>query len=98
MEENRREPREPVQVHGASIREQSGSWAAAIVYDLSIHGFKAEWLYRLHPGDRICAKLPEMEGRPAKVISTDDLVIGCELESPLHPAVFDRILRTGQSD
>lgn len=91
--EERREARLIVDIEGARLREAGASGTSVGVYDLSPSGFRTEWPYRLRVGDRVWLTLPGLEAQPATVRWTEGFAIGCQFERPIHPSVFDHLLR-----
>jgi PilZ domain len=77
----------------ARLRETAGSsWPVRLI-DLSPRGFRAAWHYSLKAGDRVWLKIGDMEALCALVRWNREFEIGCEFEHPIHPAVFDHIVR-----
>ena len=73
------------------LRVSGGKPIDARLIDLSITGFRIQFIARLHPGDRIWLGLPTLSSLPAFVAWSDGLVTGCRFENPLYAGVFDRI-------
>ncbi len=90
----RSEPRVELAWEGPTLRSAFASPAKVIVHDLSAHGFRAEWPYKLQRGDRVWLKMPGFEALPALVAWCIDFRIGCKFEHALHPAVFDKIVQS----
>jgi hypothetical protein len=65
---------------------------AATLRDLSVTGFRTEFVSHLHMGDRVWLSLPGLAPLAASVTWSDGVVTGCRFETPLHVAVFDRIV------
>lgn len=91
--EPRRAERLPLDVLGG-VRKQSSTTLDARILDLSTHGFRATVSAPLQEGSVVWLKLPGLAAQQARVAWCDGLVAGCALTAPLHPAVFDHIVRT----
>jgi hypothetical protein len=77
----------------AKLREPAGSsWPVKLI-DLSRSGFRASWHYSLKAGDRVWLKIGDMQALSAIVRWSRDFEIGCAFEQPIHPAVFEHIVR-----
>lgn len=90
--EHRKEPRVDLCVDGPTLREAGGTAAPVRLLDLSRHGFRTEWPYRLEKGRRIWLKIPGLEAMPATVAWEANYTIGCKFDAPLHAAVLARIV------
>ncbi|MFO1239637.1 MAG: PilZ domain-containing protein [Sphingomonadaceae bacterium] len=90
--DGRAEPRVLLMVEGATLRVPGGSAAKVTLRDLSRQGFCTEWPYVLHRGQRVWLKFPDFEIFAAKVAWDQRYVIGCEFDTPLHQAVFSRMI------
>lgn len=60
--------------------------------DLSTSGFRTEFVAHLHMGDRVWLSLPGLAPLAASVTWSDGAATGCRFETPLHVAVFERIV------
>ena len=89
----RKAPRFPVEFE-ALIRKQGGGRFNVVVYDLSTHGFKIAPHADLPVGSLIWIRVPGLESLAARVAWGDYEWAGCEFETPLHPAVLDRLVQT----
>lgn len=89
---NRSEPRIDVWLEGATLREPGCNSAPVKLHDLSARGFRTEWPYLMARGNRVWLKLPNFEAWSALVAWNHRFELGCKFETPLHPAVFDRIV------
>jgi hypothetical protein len=90
--EHRKEPRVDLCVDGPTLREAGGTAAPVRLLDLSRHGFRTEWPYRLERGRRIWLKIPGLEAMPATVAWEANYTVGCKFDAPLHAAVLARIV------
>jgi hypothetical protein len=55
--DSRREPRVDLCVDGPTLREAGGTAAPVRLLDLSRHGFRTQWPYRLQKGKRVWLKI-----------------------------------------
>ena len=62
------------------------------VFNLSREGCKLEFLERPELEETVWVKLEGLELLQAKVCWIEELCVGVEFESPLHPAVFKTIV------
>lgn len=62
------------------------------VLDLSPHGCRIECIERSLPEDRLWLKFKGLEALQATICWVDGFVAGVEFETPIHSAVFDRML------
>lgn len=88
----RREHRVNLQVEGPTLRQPGGAPAAIKLHNLSVHGFRTEWPYKLRRGDRVWLKISGIEALSALVAWEKGFTIGCKFETPLHPAVLAKIV------
>lgn len=78
---------------GVKLRRQGESWFNARLANLSLTGFRVQSFAKLDLDSTIHVMLPGFDGRKAKVVWTRDHEAGCQFERPLHPAIFEHILR-----
>ena len=76
----------------ARLRDRSATRFEISVLDLSLTGFRAETLHRVHPGTLVWITLPGFSGLEAQVAWQQNEHIGCAFRQPLHPAVFEHIV------
>lgn len=96
--DGREEQRVALMVEGATLRVPGGSATKVTLRDFSRQGFCTEWPYILHKGQRVWLKVPSFEIFPAKVAWEMRYTIGCEFDTPLHHAVFSRIVALMKKD
>lgn len=87
-------PRVDLWVEGPTLREAGGSAVKVKIHDISTHGFRTEWPYKLRPGDRVWLRIAGLEALSALVAWENNYTIGCKFETPIHPAVFERIVES----
>lgn len=95
--EDRSAPRQRVNIP-ATLRPSGGKGFQTVVLDLSLGGFCANALQRLHPGNRCWLTLPGMEALQAEVIWWDSGRVGCAFANLLSPIVHDNILARSRGD
>ena len=76
----------------ATLRRQGESKFSANVADLSESGFRVESHYAIPMGAQVWLTLPGLAAVPAIVAWSSGHSLGCRFESPLHPAVLDRVI------
>lgn len=76
----------------ASLRPSGSRSFQTVVRDLSMSGFSAAAVNRIHPGTRCWLTLPGMESLAAKVVWWDNGIVGCAFENLLSPIILDNIL------
>jgi len=93
----RRALRKPVRLT-AQLRDRGSTRKFTIaLVDLSLSGFRAETIARLHEGTLVWLTLPGMAGLEARVVWIDHVRCGCAFTQPLHQAVFDRIVALSEA-
>lgn len=63
------------------------------ILDISTHGVRIAAIQLLRIGDTCWIRLPQLEPQQAKVMWSDDFVVGCQFTRPLHPSVLENILK-----
>lgn len=81
---------------GVKLRRPGENWFNARLANLSPTGFRVQSFARLEQDSTIYIMLPGFDGRAAKVVWTREHEAGCQFERPLHPAIFDHILRVSR--
>ena len=64
------------------------------VHDASCHGCKIDFVERPIPADRAWIKFDGLEPLAAEVCWVKGFATGLRFEKPIHPAVFERLLKT----
>ena len=80
----------------ALLRDRTGRRCAVSVVDLSLTGFRAETVSKLHPGTLVWVTLPGLQGLEATIAWQRGEHIGAAFVRPLYAAVFDHIVRLAQ--
>lgn len=78
---------------GVQLRRKGERWFSCRILDMSLVGFRLTSFARLQIGMEVWIMFPGFEGRRAKVVWTASHEAGCVLDQPLHPAIFDHIVR-----
>lgn len=76
----------------AQLRASGGRAFQTVVNDLSISGFSAAAINRMHQGQVCWITLPGLESLQAQVVWWDNSLVGCAFEHLLNPIVHDGIL------
>ncbi|QYU70205.1 PilZ domain-containing protein [Leptolyngbya sp. 15MV] len=77
----------------AQLRPSGGRAFQTVVHDLSISGFSAAAISRMHDGQLCWITLPGLESLQAQVVWWDNSIVGCAFEQLLSPIVHDNILQ-----
>ena len=90
-QEDRSAPRTKMSIP-ASIRASGSKAYQTVVRDLSLSGFSATAINRLHPGTLCWITLPGLESMQAQVIWWENSLVGCAFQKLLSPIIYDNIL------
>ncbi len=77
----------------ATLRASGGRAFQSVVHDLSISGFSAASINRMHDGQLCWLTLPGLESLEAQVVWWDNCIVGCAFSDLLSPIVHDNILQ-----
>ena len=77
----------------ATLRASGGRAFQSVVHDLSISGFSAASINRMHDGQLCWLTLPGLESLEAQVVWWDNCIVGCAFSELLSPIVHDNILQ-----
>lgn len=91
-QEDRCSPRTKLTIP-AQLRVSGGRAFQTVVHDLSISGFSASAISRMHQGQICWITLPGLESLQAEVVWWDNSVVGCAFMDLLSPIVHDNILQ-----
>jgi len=94
-QEDRCAPRMKISIP-ASLRASGSKGFQTVVHDLSLSGFSAMVVNRLHPGTICWLSLPGLESMQAKVIWWENSLVGCAFNTLLSPIILDNILTRWQ--
>ena len=90
-QEDRCSPRTKLTIPGM-LRASGGRAFQTVVHDLSISGFSAAAINRMHEGQVCWLTLPGLESLQAQVVWWENCVAGCAFSELLSPIVHDNIL------
>ena len=90
-QEDRCAPRTRLTIPG-QLRPSGGRAFQTVVHDLSISGFSAAALNRMHEGQLCWLTLAGLESLQAQVIWWENCMVGCAFSELLSPIVHDSIL------
>ena len=96
-QEDRCAPRTKISIP-ASLRASGTKGFQTVVHDLSLSGFSAMAVNRLHPGTICWLSLPGLESMQAKVVWWENSLVGCAFETLLSPIILDNIITRWQPD
>jgi hypothetical protein len=96
-QEDRCAPRTRIAIP-AALRPSGGRGFHTQVLDLSLGGFSAEAVNRMHPGSLCWLTLPGLEALQAEVVWWQDNIVGCAFANLLSPIVHDNILARFHGD
>ena len=91
-QEDRCSPRTKLTIP-ASLRASGGRAFQSVVHDLSISGFSAASINRMHEGQVCWLTLPGLESLQAQVVWWDNCIVGCAFSELLSPIVHDNIIQ-----
>ncbi len=90
-QEDRSAPRHKLAIP-AQLRVSGARSFQTLVNDLSLSGFSATAINRMHPGSVCWLTLPGLESLQAEVVWWENNMCGCAFSSLLSPIVHDNIL------
>lgn len=90
-QEDRCAPRTRVRIP-ASLRASGAKSFPTTVHDLSLGGFSATALNRMHVGTMCWLSLPGLESQQAEVAWWQDGLVGCAFANLLSPIVLDSMI------
>lgn len=96
-QEDRSAPRTKVTIP-ASLRPSGSRSFQTVVHDLSLSGFSAVAVNRLHKGSLVWLTLPGLESLQAEVIWWENSMVGCAFQKLLSPIIHDNILARWRGD
>jgi len=77
----------------ATLRASGRRAFQSVVYDLSISGFSAASINRMHEGQMCWLTLPGLESLQSEIVWWDTCIVGCAFSELLSPIVHDNILQ-----
>ncbi len=94
-QEDRCAPRTQLMIP-AQLRASGGRAFQTVVQDLSLSGFSASAISRMHTGQYCWLTLPGLESLQGEVIWWEARSVGCAFQHLLSPIVLEDILRRFQ--
>ncbi len=82
----------------SQLRASGGRGFRTFVQDLSISGFSAAAINRMHPGQLCWLTMPGLESLQAQVVWWQDCTVGCAFAELLSPIVHDAIIARYRAD
>jgi hypothetical protein len=96
-QEDRSAPRTRLSIP-AFLRQSGGKRFNTVVNDLSLSGFSATAITRMHEGAVCWLTLPGLEPLQAQVVWWEHNTVGCAFQNLLSPIVHDNILARYRGD
>jgi hypothetical protein len=96
-QEDRSAPRHKITIP-AQLRQSGGRGFQTVVQDLSLSGFSATAVNRMHPGAVCWLTLPGLESLQAEVIWWEGALCGCAFTQLMSPIVHDNLLSRFRGD
>ena len=96
-QEDRSAPRNRVSIP-ASLRASGSKGIQTVINDLSLSGFSAASINRIHSGTIVWLTMPGFESMQASVVWWEDGLVGCAFEQLLSPIIHDNILNRWCND
>ena len=90
-QEDRCAPRTKLTIPG-QLRASGGRAFQTVVHDLSLSGFSAAAINRMHEGQMCWLTLPGLESLQAQVVWWEGCQVGCAFTDLLSPIVHDNII------
>lgn len=76
----------------ASLRQSGGKAFQTVVRDISIAGFCAGSLNRMHPGTKCWLTMPGLEALQAEVVWWNNSLVGCAFANMMNQIVLDSLV------
>ena len=96
-QEDRSAPRTRISIP-AALRPSGSRGFQTVVQDLSLSGFSAMAINRLHPGTLVWLSIQGMESMEAQVIWWNNSLVGCAFSQLLNPIIHDNLLERWRSN
>lgn len=96
-QEDRSAPRSKVSIP-ASLRPSGSKGFQTVLNDLSLSGFSAMSINRLHPGTLVWLTIPGLESMQAEVVWWENGMVGCAFNQLLSPIIHDNVLARWRGD
>ncbi|MBW8785486.1 MAG: PilZ domain-containing protein [Novosphingobium sp.] len=76
----------------AALRPSGAKGFQTVVHDLSLSGFSAAAINRMHAGSLVWLTIPGLEALEGEVIWWNNCLVGCAFHKLLSPVIHDTIL------
>ncbi len=96
-QEDRSAPRTRISIP-AALRPSGSKGYQTVVHDLSLSGFSAMAINRMHIGTICWLTIPGLESLQAEVVWWDNGMVGCAFHQLLSPIVHDNMLARYRAD
>ena len=96
-EEDRSAPRTRIAIP-ASMRLSGKRGFQTVVHDLSLSGFAASSINRLHSGTVCWLKIPGLESLQGEVMWWGDSLVGCAFTNLISPIIHDNLIARWRGD
>lgn len=96
-QEDRCAPRTKIAIP-ASLRVSGNKGFQTVIHDLSLGGFCAAAVSRVHPGTVCWLSIPGVESLQGEVVWWNNSLVGCAFLNLLSPIVHDNILARYRGD
>ena len=90
-QEDRSAPRTRISIP-AQLRPSGSRGYQTVVKDLSLSGYSAMAINRLHPGTICWLTMPDMESMQGRVVWWEDGLVGCAFDTLLSPIILENLL------
>lgn len=90
-QEDRCAPRTRIHIP-AQLRISGAKGFQTVVNDLSLGGFCASAVARVHPGTVCWLSIPGLEAMMAEVVWWDNSLVGCSFHQLLNPIIHDNLI------
>ena len=75
------------------LRRNGGVHHRVKLHDISPHGCKVDFVERPELDEHVWVKIDQLEALESVVCWIEDWKVGLEFTRPIHPAVFDTLVR-----
>lgn len=96
-QEDRSAPRTRMSIP-ASLRASGSKSFQTVLNDLSLSGFSAMSINRLHPGTVVWLTIPGLESMQGRVVWWHNSMVGCAFDKLLSPIIHDNVLARWRGD
>ena len=97
VQEDRSAPRSRISIP-AMLRMSGSKGYQTVVNDVSLSGFSAMSINRMHIGSICWLTIPGLESQQAEVVWWENGLVGCAFQNLLSPIVHDNLLARFRGD